>query len=171
MRDDLHTKASLPKSGRKLFRLVLNAADRCHPDRLVNAAAAALQEELDACASPSVLATLASSAQPQLIGPLGLLCQAGSPFEERLIALMANGDDKLVAVRRACQGFAESHIREMRARIVADGTIHDSYKVIRAAQDAFNAACDKIVDVVSDGRREKYQTSTVTADDVLVLKL
>lgn len=147
MRDDLHKKAPVPRRVQKVFKLALREADRLNPDRLVIAAQAALDQAVREGLSPAVIDRL-SRQLPQgelfALGDSG--CQASSPLENYVLTELCGrqnvqGSDALLG---GLAGFSGSWMREIRATIVADGTVPNVPAVIDALSTAFAAAAENV---------------------------
>lgn len=147
MRDDLHKKAPVPRRVQNVFKLALRAADRLHPDRLVIAAQAALDQAVREGMSSATLDRLLQRApQGELFAMNDGGYQACSPLEIDVLAGLSCRQDASgsEALRDGLAGFTGSWMREIRATMIADGTVPNVAVVMDALSTAFAAAGENL---------------------------
>lgn len=150
MRDDLHKKAPVPTRVQQLMKLALREADRAAPDRLAAAARAALEQAVHrGCCQDTLNRVAGRIDQGELFGP-AVGRQTLSPMESEIIAALdchLHGPQPK-ALRAGLASFADSWVREIRATLVADGTVYDLADVMSAVRDALDTAGNELIRII-----------------------
>jgi hypothetical protein len=125
MRDDLHKKAPIPRRAQTVLKLAGRPADRCHPERLRDAAARALDQALKRSLSPEVQSALRLAMnQGEMFGLGRPVNQACSPVEGDLLTRLQTTPTKFdvcTAVEGVIQSLSASYVREVRATWLLSG--------------------------------------------------
>ncbi|MGV3556275.1 MAG: hypothetical protein ACO1OD_13580 [Croceibacterium sp.] len=146
MRDDLHKKAPVPPRVQRLFQLALREADRMNPDRLVTAAQAALDQAMrQGCSNDTIYLVSGQADQTELFFPAEGK-RPNSPMEADVLNGLTCHPDRppAEALRDALSGYADSWSREIRATLVADGTVPNTGEVMSVIVDALDTAASNV---------------------------
>lgn len=155
MRDDLHKKAPIPRKAQHVFKLALRPADRYHPERLTDAAARALDQAVKRGLSPSTIQAFTDDGrQGEMFWNLSANQQACSPLEAALFAQM-RAESLRISGRKLLEcelkAWGASYAREVRATLIADGTVGEISKVVRAFSSAFDTAASLVAESICSG--------------------
>jgi hypothetical protein len=137
----------VPRRVQQVFKLALREADRLQSNRLVAAAEAALNQAMRGGCSTETLNFVAGRVKQGELFSLADGRRANSPMEAEVFSSLTRDGavSKADALRCGLDTFAASWVREIRATIVADGTVSQSAAVISAVADAFDRAADKVI--------------------------
>ena len=172
MRDDLHKKAPIPRKAQTVLKLAGREADRCHPERLRDAAISALEQAAKRGFSPATLSALSqSNPQSELfaIGADGR--QACSPTEGDLFHQFAGASahgDGCEALERSLLNLSDAYAREVRATLVAEGNVRNVAEILRAFSNAFEGAAKAVSANLCRGVPIPHPSTVIQIDDDLL---
>jgi hypothetical protein len=171
MRDDLHKKAPIPRKAQNVLKLAGRPADRCHPERLRDAAVNALDQAIERGLSPATIEALSGrDAQAELFG-LGEGRQACSPTEGDLFSKLAGRGDSAnlcEALERSLLNLSDSYTREVRATLVAEGNVRNVSEIVRAFSTAFEGAARLISANICKGEALPKANSVISLEENLL---
>lgn len=170
MRDDLHKKAPIPRKAQNVFKLAGRPADRCHPERLRDAAIKALDHVVKhGLSRASFDAASGRTSQVELFG-FGNGSQACSPTEAEFFRQMNSQPfgDPCAALEASLKSLSASYSREIRATMVAEGNVRDANAISCAFSEAFDSAATAVSSNICNGTPLPTAAGTLQLDENLL---
>ena len=170
MRDDLHKAAPIAKALQKLMQMCGRSTDRADPARLVDAAIAPLQKEIERCLPAGAARHYADDDQnPALFRPL-MQGPIISTFQQDLHAETAANPTASIAdlLTLTLRIQIDSHCNESTsAMLAAGGSRKEVTEAVEAYRQAGHTAAPAAVRAFLGSERPKPQVKSLSLDDTI----